>query len=104
MSTEDKEIELKLVDNRDESRFEFELEQGKLGTVEYQLLGRKIQIDKVEVPEDLRGKGYGTAITEATLSHIDDIRFKTIVACPFAKDYIDNHPEWQQLLYKTDTT
>ena len=101
MSTQD--IQVNLIDNRDQSRFEFELEDDKIGTIDYKLLGRKMRIMKTEVPEDLRGNGYGSAMVESMLSHIDDIRWKIVPVCSFVKDHIEQTDKWNHLVYKTDT-
>ena len=89
--------------NSDKNRFEFELENGKMGIVKYIPLGRKMQLIHTEVPEELRGQGYGTEMIEQTLASIDEMRFKVIPECPFVSAYMDSHPEWDHLRYVTDT-
>lgn len=97
-------ISLKLIDNRNRKRFEFELEDGATGIIDYKLQGSIVKALHTFVPEDLRGNGYGTAMVENMLSYISDNKSKIIPVCSFVEDYLEDNSEWEHLIYKTDTS
>lgn len=95
-------IDLTLIDNRNQTKFEFALENGKKGIINYKMLGNKIKILKTFVPEDLRENGYGSAMVENTLSYLSDKKTKLIPLCSFVADYIEANPKWKHLVYHAD--
>ena len=90
-------MEVRLRDNPDKSRFEFDLE-GQLGIVEYILAKVRIYLTHSEVPESLGGKGYGSLITKLTLEHVKASGLKLVSKCPFITSYIKKHAQWQEIV------
>lgn len=50
------------------------------------------------VPEELRDKGIAGEITDYALQYAKKKNYKIIPSCPFVKSYIDDHPEYQELV------
>lgn len=80
-----------------DSRFIVPLEQDHTAIASYQLQGEVLAIDHTEVPEALRGKGYGAKMMEAVLKAIDQEGYKVKPVCPYVKHYMDKHKEWDHL-------
>jgi hypothetical protein len=89
--------EVKVRDNRAESRYEAEL-AGDLGMIEYRLHGATIVFTHTEVPEALEGHGIASAMARFAL---DDARARGLRVqplCPFIAGYIKRHPEYADLV------
>lgn len=85
-----------VVNNTEQSRFEIE-EMGHTGFVEYELYDGGIKFLHTEVPEELGGKGIGTALAKYVLDYARDNKLKIIVYCTFIQAYIRRHPEYAEL-------
>lgn len=89
--------EIKLEDNPDKSRFQFDLE-GQVAVIEYILVKDQIYLTHTEVPENLGGKGYGSHIIKLALEDIKSRGLKLIPQCPFVTSYIEKNPQWREIL------
>lgn len=85
-----------LVNNFEANQFEFHIE-GSIAKVEYKKKDDKIYLTHTEVPDELEGKGIGSALAHATLEEVSRLDLTLVVLCPFIAKYIDRHPEWQIL-------
>lgn len=45
-----------------------------------------------------RGQGVAESMMEALLNHLTHQNQKAALTCPFAQQYIGNHPEWKHIL------
>lgn len=52
------------------------------------------------VPDELRNQGIAGKITAYALQYAKDNNYRVIPSCPYVKNYIDAHPEYQTLLRK----
>lgn len=81
------------------SRYVLERDGDDIGLTNYRLVDDAIQITHTEVRPSLRGQGLGALMVRAVL---DDIRERTgsrvVVICPFVEDWIEMHPDYQDLL------
>lgn len=91
---------LKLFKNEEKSRFELEVDD-YIALIEYKETFSKIALIHTEVPEELAGKGVGTAVVEKTLQQIETTGKELLPYCPFVFAYIKRHPEWKKLVTKT---
>jgi len=55
-------------------------------------------IDHTGVPDALRGKGLGEALVQRGVEDAREQGLKIIPLCPFAKEQIQRHAEWQDVL------
>ena len=55
-------------------------------------------IDHTEVPEELRGKGYGQMLVAQTVFEARINARKLMPLCPFANAQFQRHPEWHDVL------
>ncbi|MGI9155733.1 MAG: GNAT family N-acetyltransferase [Marmoricola sp.] len=87
-------------DNPDESRYEAFVngEQTVAGFATYERHNGLIAFLHTEVGDEYGGQGIGSVLVQQSL---DDVRTKELTVrpvCPFYKKYLDEHPEYADLL------
>lgn len=92
-------MEFELEDNKEKKRFEVEIE-ASTAFVEYQKNNEIISLTHTEVPEELGGQGVGSKMIGKVLSKIKEDGKKVKISCPFIKNYVDKHPEFNDLVVK----
>jgi predicted GNAT family acetyltransferase len=90
---------LTVTDNPAKSRYELREDDRLLGFTEYHERADGVLVfPHTVITEPKRGAGYGATLVRGAL---DDVRAKgrTIVAeCPFVKRFVEEHPDYQDLL------
>lgn len=86
-----------VVDNTAKSRFEL-TEQGLTAFADYHLSGDRLAIPHVEAPPALRGTGTAGRLMTGLLDQARARGLKVVPICPYAKVFIQRHPEYQDLL------
>ena len=84
-------------DNADRHRFELDAD-GHIAFSNYKRAEGVLTILHTEVPKALEGRGIGSALIRGVLDIARSQRLKVITVCPFAKSYIERHPEYADLL------
>jgi hypothetical protein len=84
-------------DNAAGQRYEMDLE-GKSAFVTYRRRGSVMTLMHAEVPHELSGRGWGSALAQGTLQLARSQGYKIIARCPFIAHYIQKHPEFHDLL------
>lgn len=74
--------------NEKEHRFEG-VKDGYLAYVEYKKIPDGMDFIATFVPEELRGKGVGSALAKAAIRYAEDRGMKVIASCPFIRSYIE---------------
>jgi predicted GNAT family acetyltransferase len=69
-----------------------------MAIAEYILTPDKIIFTHTEVPEELEGKGIGSALAKYALEAVRGKGRTVFPMCPFFKAYIERHKEYQSLL------
>ncbi|ETN95517.1 GNAT family N-acetyltransferase [Zhouia amylolytica] len=88
-------MELKLINNEPQKRFEVHYENS-IAFVDYKLFKGGIAYIHTEVPKALSGKGIGSFLAKGVLDYADENGLKVKPYCPFIKAYIDRHVEYQK--------
>jgi predicted GNAT family acetyltransferase len=86
-----------LVDNAEKHRYEISFD-GKTAFTTYKLENGVITFLHTEVPAEFRGKGIGSKLVRGELEAARARGLKVIPRCEFVAGYIQNHPEFQDLL------
>ena len=86
-----------LRDNAEFHRFEAEVD-GQLGVLKYMRKGGLLHLVHTEVPESLRGRGVGTALSRYALDTARAEGIKVKVICPSVHRFIERHPEYGDLV------
>lgn len=90
-------VNIPLVKNEEKKRFELEID-GHIAFIDYKERDTKIWLIHTESPEELAGRGVGTALVEKTLSYLEENNYSLIPLCPFVFAYIKRHPEWKEIV------
>lgn len=86
-------------DNKDRGRYEYDAGDGYYGVVAYRHTGNgDLIITHTEIPEELEGKGVASRMMKAVLEDIEAQGRKVIPQCPFSRNYIQRHPEWERIV------
>ena len=81
----------------EESRFEIDLGDKK-AYLDYHLSGNTIIYIHAYTPPEYRGKGIAAQVAKYALDYARDHNLKIIPQCPYIRDYIAAHKEYQNLL------
>ena len=57
-----------------------------------------ITLDHTETPPQARGRGIASQLTAGVLEIVRARGLKVVPRCPFVRDYLAKHPEFQDLL------
>ena len=83
-------------DNTERSRFELGAD-GHVAFSNYKRTDGLLTILHTEVPKALEGHGIGSALIRGVLDIARSQGLKVRPLCPFAKAYMDRHPEYADL-------
>jgi uncharacterized protein len=78
-------------------RFELDAD-GHTAVAHYRLSPPIITFTHTEVPTELSGRGIGSALARGALEIVRAEGLKVVAQCPFIRDFIEKHPEFQDLL------
>lgn len=78
-------------------RFEI-ARDGQVAYLEYNLAGKVLQLIHSEVPEALRGHGLASELAQSALEWARANDVKVDVICPSVAAYLENHPEYSDLV------
>jgi predicted GNAT family acetyltransferase len=84
-------------DNTERNRFELDAD-GHIAFSNYKRADGVLTILHTEVPKALEGHGIGSGLIRGVLDAARSQGLKVIAVCPFAKAYIERHPEYADLL------
>jgi predicted GNAT family acetyltransferase len=91
----------KISNNRERQQFQATIGD-QLASLEYRLHDGVIVLMHTEVPDKLSGHGIGSALAEYALQYARTNKLPVKVYCPFVLTYLKRHPEYQDLIVKTD--
>lgn len=83
-------------DNTTLHRFELDAD-GHIAFSEYRRGDGVLTIMHTEVPKALEGRGIGSALIRGALDSARAQGLKVKPLCPFAKSYVERHPEYADL-------
>lgn len=87
-------VNIALNNNKALERFELEVD-GHIAFISYENQGGVLKLLHTESPQELAGRGVGSALVEKTLNYIKEHNLKLQPLCPFVHAYIKRNPEWQ---------
>lgn len=87
-----------IINNKEASRFEIDLGNGKIAYEQYQQSGSKITFIGNYVPPEFRGKGIAAEIAKHAFEYAKSNDLKVAILCPYIHDYSEKHPEYNSLL------
>ena len=57
-----------------------------------------VNISQVTTYPRFRGQGVAESMMEAFLTHLAEGNRKAALTCPYAQNYVEQHPQWKHLL------
>lgn len=85
--------------NEDRNRFEIRTDDGRLaGFAEYDARPGVIEFTHTVVRDEFEGMGVGSNLVRAALDEARADSLKVIATCPFVKEWIGKHPDYEDLL------
>ena len=86
-----------VVHNASNQRFEMDVD-GQLSVLEYTFKNHRLFLTHTEVPPALQNEGLGTKLAHAALEYARKNDLNVVAICPFVKEYVDGHPEYQSFV------
>ncbi len=83
-------------DNTERRRFELDVD-GKLAFSNYRRADGLLTVMHTEVPDELNGRGIGSALVRGLLDIARAQGLKVKPLCPFVRAYLDRHPDYADL-------
>jgi predicted GNAT family acetyltransferase len=91
-------IDLEIVDNPAERRYEARLAGDLVGLSEYRQAGSRRIVIHTEVAPEHEGKGIGARLARGLLDDIRARGFTLTPRCPFVRAFVERHPEYADLV------
>ena len=88
---------MRVTNNEAECRYEIE-EDGATAFAAYRIEGDKVVFHHTVVPEELAGRGVGSALVGGALEDVRAQGRKVVPLCSFVRHYIERHRDAQDLL------
>jgi len=92
---------LSIFNNSERQQFQVSVD-GELASLEYRVYDGRLTLMHTEVPDKLSGRGIGSALAEYALSYARSNHIPVKVYCPFVQAYLKRHPEYADLVVKSD--
>ena len=89
--------QLDIVHDEQAKRFETSID-GHTGYISYQEREGALVYDHTIVPQELGGRGVGSALVKHALNYARKNDKKVVPQCSFVAAYIEKHPEYQDLV------
>src|SRR5262249_29163715 len=86
---------LNIVNNKARSRFEVSVD-GHLAELVYRRVGDRLILVHTGVPDELEGHGIGGELVRAAVDEAEREGLTVVPWCPFARSWLDRHPDVAQ--------
>jgi uncharacterized protein len=87
-----------VVDVPEKSRYELRLDGRLIGLAAYRRRDGRISFTHTEVDESCEGRGFGGRLAAAALDDARRQGLRVLPLCPFIAHYVEQHPEYQDLV------
>jgi uncharacterized protein len=88
---------LTIVHNVDERRFEAAVGDDT-AYADYRIVRGVLRIQHTAVPRAFEGRGIAAALVRAAINHAREQGFRVAPDCPYARSYMERHPDTHALL------
>lgn len=83
--------------NLEDSRFEVRVDE-RVAFLLFRLRDARLSLIHTEVPPALQHQGLADALARAALEYAREHSLRVKVICPFVANFLDRHPEFQDLV------
>ena len=87
-----------VVNNTDAGKYEISLDGKPAGFAEYRLKDSRVIFTHTEVDSAFEGHGIGSTLVRYALDDVRERGLHAVPLCPFIAAYIEQHPEYQDLV------
>jgi predicted GNAT family acetyltransferase len=91
-------VEYTVRDNQDRQRYELVIDNEIVSIADYRLDGDSVVVPHVETSPAHRGRGNADRLMAGMLDDLRDGGRTIVPLCPFAANYIHQHPDQQDLV------
>ncbi len=84
--------------NDERSRYEIHLDGELVGIADYRERGDALVFPHTEIDPSMRGRNLGAQLVKAALDDVRTTGKSVIPSCWYVAQFIDQHPEYQDLL------
>ena len=84
-------------DNTARSRYELEVD-GEIAFIDHEGEGDAVAFMHTEVPKSMAGKGIGSKLVRGALDDARRRGLKVVPRCTFVREYVERHPEYQDIV------
>ena len=91
--------EIELTDNQSAHHLELMVED-HTAFIDYKRSNERLFLIHTEVPDELEGKGVGSAIVEKALKYAEQNKLTIVPLCSFVQSYLKRHKEWEWIIAK----
>jgi uncharacterized protein len=88
---------LKIFNNEQRQQFQLHLDRS-IASLEYRMNDGMIVLMHTEVPENLGGRGIGSALAQFALDYARANHLPVKVYCPFVTTFVKRHPEYTDIV------
>ncbi|QUX30967.1 N-acetyltransferase [Nocardiopsis akebiae] len=90
-----------VVDVRDRKRYEIRIDGEVAGFAEYILTDDMVTFTHTEIDPAHEGRGLGGTLVRGALDDVRPRGLAVLPLCPFVKGWIQRHPDYADLVYRT---
>lgn len=90
-----------VTDNTARSRYELTVD-GDVAFIDHVGEGDAVAFMHTKVPESMGGKGVGSRLVKGALEDARSRGLKVVPRCPFVREYVARHPEYQDVIQSID--
>lgn len=89
-----------VIEHDTENKRFFSIIEGKTAKLDYRILpdGKTLDYVHTYVPPELRGRQIAGQIVKVALDYAKEKHYKVIPSCSFVHSYIENHPEYKDVV------
>jgi predicted GNAT family acetyltransferase len=88
----------RVVDNAQAGRFEIQLDGQRVGVAMYNRSGSTLSFTHTVIDSRFSGRGLGSTLAQSALDTVRAEGLSVLPFCPFIRDYMEEHPEYIQLV------
>jgi predicted GNAT family acetyltransferase len=91
-------MQIEVTNDAEASRYELRLDGRLVGIADYRTTGTTVVFSHTEIDPPLRGRGLGAELVRAALDDVRAAGLTVVPLCWYVAQYIDEHPEYADLL------
>lgn len=92
-------VETTVARNEGRHRFEIHTADGRLaGFAQYRAHEGAVEFTHTVVKDEFEGQGIGSTLARAALDQVRGEGLRVIPTCPFIRGWIENHPDYGDLV------